>query len=401
MKKSKNDLPSKPYKDFPLTPHASGMWQKKIRGKVHYFGRWGRRLQGKLTRLPDPEYWQPALTIYQSQANDLHAGRTPRVTGDALRLKDLYNRFLTAKKRKLEAGEITARTFGEYKATTDLLIVQFGRERFVDDLASDDFEALRSTMADRWGPVRLGNAVQRVKTVYKWGYEAGLYDRPIRYGPDFTKPSASVLRRHKAKNGERYLEADQLRRLLAAADVQLQAMILLGVNCGYGNHDVATLPLSALDLEKGMANFPRPKTGIARRCPLWPETVQALKAAIAERPEPGTEAAEGLMFITGRGGPWITGGIAQPVVIAMRNLMQSVGVYRKGIGFYMLRHVHRTVSDGARDPVASNLIMGHADASMGATYTERIDDDRLVAVTDHVRKWLFPAESPVEKGGEA
>jgi hypothetical protein len=33
--------------------------------------------------------------------------------------------------------------------------------------------------------------------------------------------------------------------------------------------------------------------------------------------------------------------------------------------------------------------MGHADHSMASYYRERISDDRLQAVTDHVRAWLL------------
>jgi integrase len=91
-------------------------------------------------------------------------------------------------------------------------------------------------------------------------------------------------------------EADELRAIidgmlvvgeggpsLVKPDATLRAMILLGINCGFGNADCAGLKLDALDLAGGWIDFPRPKTGIARRCPLWPETVAALRAAAEER----------------------------------------------------------------------------------------------------------------------
>ena len=68
----------------------------------------------------------------------------------------------------------------------------------------------------------------------------------------------------------------------------MKAMILLGINCGFGNADCGNLPVAALDLDGSWVDYPRPKTGINRRCPLWPETVEALRVAFAKRPAPKT-----------------------------------------------------------------------------------------------------------------
>ena len=97
------DRPNLPFKDFPLFPHPTGNWAKKIRGKLHYFGPW---------RDPDG-----ALQKYLDQRDDLHAGRTPRVKADGFTIRDLSNRFLTAKKNQRDAGDITARTFADYCST--------------------------------------------------------------------------------------------------------------------------------------------------------------------------------------------------------------------------------------------------------------------------------------------
>jgi integrase len=383
--------PKKPYPDFPLTPHPSGAWQKKIRGKIHYFGRWGKIVNGKMVRI-EGDGWKEALEHYKAQADDLHAGRTPRVKGDGLTVADLCNRFLTAKLRKREAGELGLRMFSEYRETTDLLVSAFGKTRLVADLAADDFEALRARMAERWGPVRLGNAVTRVKSVFKYALDNGLLERAPRFGGEFRKPDKAVLRRHRAEHGERMLKAGELRQLIAAAPVPIRAMILLGINAGFGNHDVATLPLSALDLDGGWVDFPRPKTGIGRRCPLWPETVTALREAIAERPAPKNQSDADLVLLQRSGRRWVRNtekSRTDNVSVRFCELLKECGSYRDGISFYTLRHVFRTIADAARDPVAIDLIMGHTDPTMGAHYRERIEDSRLQAVAEHVRKWLF------------
>jgi integrase len=326
----------------------------------------------------------------------LLAGRTPRANREGLTVEDLCDHFLNSKRPLVTSGEIASRTFDEYHATCKRLLGAFTNTRLVDDLRPDDFDKLRVDIAKQWGPVRLGNEIQKVRSVFKFGFEAALIDKPIRFGPEFKKPSARVLRKHRAARGERMLEADELRRLLDAAPAPLKAMILLGVNCGLGNHDIAMLPTAALDLGKAWLNFPRPKTGIARRCPLWPETVVALKEAEPARPAAKDADAAKLFFLTVRGRQWLVRGIANPVSVAARRLMKSVDIERDGLGFYTLRHVFRTIADGSGDQVATNHIMGHVDSSMAATYRERIDDLRLLAVVEHVRKWLWPEAAKAE-----
>lgn len=129
---------------------------KKIRGKIHYFGKWAKRVNDKLVRV-EGDGRKEALAKFLEQKDDLLAGRTPCVKSDGLTVADLCNRFLTRKQRQYEADKISARMYkpgatpepatGEYRATTDRPVSTFGANRLVEDLAPDDFESLRDAMA--------------------------------------------------------------------------------------------------------------------------------------------------------------------------------------------------------------------------------------------------------------
>jgi integrase len=188
-------------------------------------------------------------------------------------------------------------------------------------------------------------------------------------------------------------EAQEIRAMLAKAGIALRAMILLGINCGFGNSDCGNLPLSALVLDKGWANFPRPKTGIERRCPLWPETVTALRESLAKRSAPKDEADAGLVFITKYGGSWADKkGVDSTLSKETRKLLDALGINGHR-NFYGLRRTFETIGGEARDQVAVDAIMGHARDDMASVYRERISDERLQAVVYHVHGWLFPRAS--------
>jgi integrase len=203
----------------------------------------------------------------------------------------------------------------------------------------------------------------------------------------------------------------------------MRAMILLGINCGFGQTDISTLPRTAIDLESGWITFPRPKTSAERRCPLWPETVSALRPVLGKRPEPQNLIDERLVFITRQGQQFVrikpNGVNLDSIGLAFGKLLIETGLKAapaaekrraktsvngenpipphaiastRGIGFYALRHTFETVASDSKDQPAVDLIMGHAPlvSDMAARYRERIPDGRLRAVAEVVRRWLWP-----------
>jgi integrase len=364
---------------------------------------------------------------------------------DGCTLRTLCNDFLRSKEEKLNADDLSPRTFRDYYKTCEGLLAHFGKERRVDDLRPDDFRKFRSDLAKRLGVTSLKNEINRCCIVFNYAHENNLIDKPVSYGQNFDRPSAKALRRNRNAAGPKLFDRDEILRLLDAVDgkpvavtgrgkpVTLspdpvpKAMILLGINCGFGNTDVASLPQSAVDLKTRWIEFPRPKTEIRRRIPLWPETVDALKKALAIRPAPANPADDHLCFLTRQGRPWVrvklkeksdSAGDAEQdanseqkpgpeVYVPIDALSGEFGKVldklhingRRGLGFYTLRHCFETQAGESKDQVAVDSVMGHVDSSMAANYRHRISDDRLKAVVETVRTWLYPPPSPAKKTG--
>ena len=86
---------------------------------------------------------------------------------------------------------------------------------------------------------------------------------------------------------------------------------------------------------------------------------------------------------------WAKDTADNPISKETAKLLNTLGLRRPGLGFYALRHTFETIGGDSRDQVAVDHIMGHARDDMASVYRERISDERLRAVADHVHKWLF------------
>ena len=184
----KPSKPSKPRRDFPLTPHPGGTWCKKVLGKLHHFGPW--RDDQKGTR---------ALNRWLAEKDDLLAGRVPRLrTADgAPRLADLVNQFLLTKALLRDNGELSPHTWNAYSDVCDELLEAFGQDRLLTDLLPEDFQKLRAKWAESWGPVRLGNEINRARVVFNYAHKNRLIPAPIEgsvRAPGFSKNNVFFYR---------------------------------------------------------------------------------------------------------------------------------------------------------------------------------------------------------------
>jgi integrase len=383
----------KPFRSFPLTLHSTGQYCKKIRGKIQYFG-------------TDPDV---ALQRYRAQCDDLHSGRVTSVDkSGSLTIGMLIDRFLNDAKAKQERGEIAARTFMDYYRDCKRVAVFFRTTKTVQAITDDELMAFRSRLAKGVGPVTLHGRLGVARSLFNFAWEEGLIATPLRLKKGLKRPPLKQLRKARRESGREYFYADEIRRLLdqTQADVTFRAMILLGINCGLGNTDIASLPRQSVDLQGGWLDFPRIKTGIERRCPLWPETVEAIRGHI-ELAKPGaTVDTKGLLFVTRKGQKFVRSVLKETsagtprlvehdaIVQRIKKVMKAAGIELPGVGFYGLRKSCETFGAETGEQVAVDHIMGHAPSvdNMGDLYRCYVAEEPLRRVTAHIRRKVLLAQ---------
>lgn len=324
----------------------------------------------------------------------------PAVVCASASLDLVCREFLQFKHSRLLSGELSPRTYDGYVRACADLTRFFGSARDPNSIEPYEFGQLRAELAKRLGPRGLGTHIRMIRTLFKWAHANGLIDRPVRYGDYFDQPSVAACRRVTRGRGQRAYDVEEIRALLDACPppspaTPMKTFIFLGINCGYAQIDCASLPADAADrgARLGLLDFERPKTFIERQAVLWPETIEALRACLPQPPV-------GLAFQTRRGNPWVrakvhrdaAGGIAKVTAIdalgmQFNKLCDLAGVPRRG--FCGLRRSFRTAADETGDFNAVARAMGHLLPGIAGLYIDRISRERLQAIADHVREWLF------------
>lgn len=368
---------------FPLFVHKGrGYWCKTVLGKHFYFG-----------KVADDPDGKAALTEWLRVKDYRLAGlEPPAPDSEVIGVKYLCNQFMAFKEAQLNGGNIEPITYNEQHGVCKMVLECIPGVIPVTALAPAHFTAVLNEINRRKkSPQTRGKTIGLVKSIFKFGYENGILDRPANFGVGFAKPPAKVMRAHRNAKGDQSFTPECFRKLYEHATLNGRAMMLLGLQAGFGNLEL--VELKRADIKDGFLVSPRAKTATMRRVPLWPETLVAIQQAIAAGPKDGE-----LVFYKANGDSYRDSArTGWRITNVYSYIAKKAGVV--GHSFYDLRRTFSTVAQNMQplDLAAVESIMGHAtgESDMTARYRQNIDDARLRAVTDHVRKWL----GKLPKGG--
>jgi integrase len=397
-------------KKYTLNRHPNGQWWRSINGHRYYFGRIEEDPTG-VTALVDLRERLPLILAGADHIRREKADDGTKPLGILTRL------FLEHVKQKVADHEMSLDHYGDYLKELPKFVAFAGVNTSIKQLSPAVFSAFhREEMV---GKRKLGRHQRRkvyalLKRLFRWGADSG-YCRVPAFGPDFVPPSVdkdamrmAKMRAGQADYSDRVATGEEIDKLLERANPQFKAMILLGVNCGLGPMDLARLRWSNINFATGELNFPRGKTGAARRSYLWKKTRRALervstlkhnKAALEQHGE------DALVFLTRKQLPFVRLDVrvedgAEVRVTRSNSISLTFGRMvaeleekgmPKGLTFYRLRHTFETLGAAARDKAALDLAMGHKAPGMGAHYDHSILPlKRLKRLSKRVYSSLWP-----------
>ncbi|CAB4178015.1 XerC Integrase [uncultured Caudovirales phage] len=331
--------PSKPHKDYPLSAHANGQWCKKVRGKIHYFGRWD-----------DP---QAALLLWLREKDYLLSGVAP--PGSGVKMVDVLNTVLEDRRLSVEAGDITRSHWNALRNMAAAIIGFLGKDSPAE-LLPQDWSRMRSHWAATLKPSSVAKWVANVRGMMTYAHGMEYIPAP-KFGPAFVRPTQRSIR-EAASTRDRVVTREQYAAMLANADGLQRCCLLLALNLAYGQHDLATLTPDMVSPE-GIVKHPRPKTGVRRWGALWPESLVMLGELFRRRVSEN----------------------------AIRWALDKSMV--DGHTPYDLRHTFATVADQSTDSRAVDCVMGHSGGIVREGYQHGIDPARLRAVSEFVRSRML------------
>jgi integrase len=293
---------------------------------------------------------------------------------DGLLLRDVLRAYDDEKKALLDTGKIKKRTYDELLTVADVVAATLGKSRPVEEITPLSLRALSHKLAigksgQPVSPVSHKRLLTYTRMIFRFANE--VLDCNVKYLRALAPPEKRLLRERRTAAGAKMFKSEELQLMLVIAEPAMEAVIYLGLFAGYGPTDCRLLTTDKLKGE--FLEFPRPKTGIQRRCWLPQAARDAVKAI-----------ADGTHVFNGR--VWNRHVFARQ----FKKLCEDCGIYQKGrTEPYSLRRTLETVAKNADvNQSVIDRVMGHERPDMAEIYNQAVFDKQLRKLGEFVESWL-------------
>jgi len=388
MPRTTNDQWPPPRHKWPAncTPTADG-WVRWYKGRT-------RRVAPKSCPLAEIE---DRWIAKKAAIDKAEKGEAPADADPVRTYRMVASEFLSVQEARIDAPRhaIRRRTYQNYAKEVNAFGafvyegVKVG-DRDIRDLGPPVFSAYARTYGS-WKSSGFDSVVTRLSALFSWAEGMEYIDR-FRPGPEFRRPAKANIRSERIDLAKSFTPTEAA-KLYLAANHTVRCWVALGCCAAFNNSDIAHVSRTVTDLDAGVIDFRRRKTGKVRRViPLPADVVVLLKQY--GRPEPANPEAADLFFLTERTGlPYSRtasrDGAENPSCSISRlfaKLMEAAGVeHKKGRNFSGLRTTFYNLAPRSGYDTERKVIMGRAQGTVDLdAYLEDVGLDRLKHVVDHV-----------------
>lgn len=247
---------------------------------------------GMLGWKPSPK-WQERLR--QLERISTSQKRMPQTVGHQIK------RFLDFKAAQTAADELAPTTWGDLAERLSRFESWIGSNTHVSTISGSTVKGYYQHLcqlraAGKLGRQRAHNLLQAAKQWIRWAWREddvdlenlprNIDDRELR----FTTHIDDKTGRRKQTRTEQLFTKEELGTMLKLLSERFSLYVLLCLNCGFTQNDLATLRKDELRLEQGRIVRQRSKTRRHQNPPvvsynLWPKTLALLKKHVSDHPE--------------------------------------------------------------------------------------------------------------------
>lgn len=372
-----------------LTFSSDGRWRKQIHGTMRYFGRGKSKDDLRSYKEAERRYLDFLAQLERTAPIEVPTNQVTVADAAEAYLQYLHDRVEVAANQSPKNAEqpkpdtssfggddpqeregLSATSWFRSSTSINLFVAHFPADKLINAVSALDLDSFRRAIESRRNKLApkksISNAtvkshVCNVAHFLGWCYRRELIDRLPRNLCEFTAvriPPPVV----------RTFALEELRALWSAASSRTRLYMALGLNCGFGQGDIASLKVHEWDRAAGTITHCRSKTGIEGKYPLWPITAELLRKHAVQGGRP-----EDLLLVGDKGAPLVHARLVNgklkrtdAVRSAFARVQRSTGINGHR-GFYSLRKTAASTIETINALVTS-MFLAHSSREMKRHY---------------------------------